>query len=216
MTLAPTAICRRAGAPSLGSLKFFRVTRCTFEWKPTHNPSQCQKMSTAPVYQPVSPIKASPTKRARVFYELPKGDVLGQARLRIYSQDEFSNSSNNAGSAWAGPVTPKPKAARLTAVSSPTKHCCWTQQKNYSREELCNAISSLYEYKEGEEEEEEECSAGVCADICSAQQAGIKSYKAQSPQKQKQSSPVFTAKGKRLTIPEFTPMRRFPQPQPKK
>ena len=125
MKLEPTAICRRTGAPSLGSLKFFRVTRCTFEWEPTHKPSHAPKMSTAPVYQPVSPIKASPTKRARVFYELPKGDVLGQARLRIYSQDEFSNSSsNNTGSVWTGPVTPKPKAARLTAVSSPTKHGC--------------------------------------------------------------------------------------------
>ena len=131
-------------------------------------------MSTEPVHQPVSPIKASPTKCARIFYKLPKGDVLGQARLRICSQDEFSNSSNT-GSVWAGPVTPKPKAARLTAVSSPTKHSCWTQQKNYSREELCNAISSLYKYKGGEE-----YSADVCADIFSAQQAGIKSYKAQS------------------------------------
>ena len=226
LTLEPTAICRRTGAPFLAGLKFFRVLRCAFERKPPRKPPQTQRGGPAPVYQPVSPIKASPTKRARVFYELPKGDVLGQARLRICSLDECANNSiistNSTGGAWAGFVAPKHKAPKITAASSPTKRG-GIRQKNCSREELCSAISRLYEYKGeeeeyggGEEEEEDDDDDEIGTDVSSARdETGSRFNRAQSPQKQKQkqeqSSPVFTANGKRLTIPEFTLMRRFPQ-----
>ena len=192
LTLEPSSICRRVGAPSLINLKFFRTSRCTFEWVPSVRLPQTPRRVAA--YQPVSPVKASPTKKVGIFYELPRGEVLGQTRLRVCGKGEFS-----AGKTCTELMTPEPKIPKLITASSPIK-CRETQHRNYSKEEICDAIFSLY----GNNEEEDN----------DTKKAGSSFYRVRSPKKQ--SVQAFTIKGNRLTMPKFMPMRRFPKLPAKK
>ena len=95
-------------------------------------------------------------------------------------------------------IAPELKIPKLTTASSPIK-CRETQHRNYSKEEICDAIFNLY----GNNEEDDD-----------TKETGSSFYRVRSPKKQ--SAQAFTIKGNRLTMPKFMPMRRLPKLQAKK
>ena len=127
------------------------------------------------------------------------------SKTKICSLDECNSngvSTNNTGNAWTGIVAPKSKA--------PKNNCCifsneaWRDSaKRTAAEKSYAAPSQGCTSTKGKKKI---AMTVTLMFLLFWKETGSKFNRAQNPQKQKQelNSPVFTAKGKRLSIPEFT------------
>lgn len=188
LTLDPAELCRKVGSNFPLDLEFFKLVRRVYERDLPKTPRK------GVVYAAKSPLKSTPSKRTRVLYELPKGNVLGQTKLKTLPYDDSIDDNYRDDSTFCG--SPKRKTPKLTAVSSPVKN-----EFKCRKKEICDFISNMYTYKGDDCDNKGNMIDGKV-------QVGFRKG-VSSPNKA--SNPSFTSKNVRLTFPKLSAMKRFPQ-----
>ena len=182
LTMPPSELCHRVGLPPLMNLMFFRIVRCIFEGGPhtVKIPVTPKKrgLNTATDANPEvigrGEIQSTPSKMTKIVYELPRGNVLGQTKLKALDYNGLNRSSREFHTNRFGKVElgrngfnkfapnesdlndfelggnefdgyPKCKTPRLTAASSPIKSGL-KRPNMRSKKEICDFISNMYMY----------------------------------------------------------------------
>lgn len=183
LTMTPSELCHRIGLPSLMDLRFFKIVRCIFEGGSNAVKVQVTPKKRASFRMPsASPvignrfIQSTPSKMTKILYELPKGNVLGQTKLKALDYNDHENNTCGTNPNKFGDFKldrnefkefelsesegrdlnnfelnefggyPKCKTPRLTAASSPIKRGV-NRQSECKKKEICDFISSMYTYK---------------------------------------------------------------------